>query len=100
MDPPGQRMFDPHAWILVPTHPSIQHPARYVEAWTIRQTTVREANEGNQKIQVHPPPGKMRLQGEGAQTVQMNIQGNAHADGVINLDTFHPNVWPDMTARS
>ena len=69
MDPPGQRMFDPNAWILVQTHPSIQHPARYVEAWTIRQTTVREADEGNQKIQVHRPPGKMRLQGEGARTV-------------------------------
>ena len=100
MDPPGQRMFDPNAWSLVQTHPSIQHPARYVEAWTIRQTTVREANEGNRKIQVHPPPGKMRLQGEGARTVQMNIQGNAHADGVTNLDTFHPNVLPDTTARS
>ena len=58
MDPPGQRMFDPNAWILVQTHPSIQHPARYVEAWTIRQTTVREADEGNQKIQVHPSSGE------------------------------------------
>ena len=66
MDPPGQRMFNPNTWILVQTHPSIQHPARYVEDWTIRQTTVREADEGNRKIQVHPPPGKMRLQGEGA----------------------------------
>ena len=100
MDPPGQRMFNPNAWILVQTHPSIQHPARYVEAWTIRQTTVREADKGNRKIQVHPPPGKMRLQGEGARTVRMNIQGNAHVDGVTNLDTFHPNVLPDMTARS
>ena len=45
MDPPGQRMFNPNARILVQTHPSIQHPARYVEAWTIRQTTVREADE-------------------------------------------------------
>ena len=71
-----------------------------MEAWTIRQTTVREADEGNQKIQVHPPPGKMRLQEEGARTVRMNIQGNAHADGVTNLDTFHPNVLPDTTARS
>ena len=100
MDPPGQRMFDPNAWILVPTHPSIQHPARYAEAQTIRQTTVREVDEGNRKIQVHPPLEKMRPQGGGAQTVQMNIQGNAHADGVTNLDILHPNVLPDMTARS
>ena len=100
MDPPGQRMFDHNTWILVQTHPSIKHPARYVEAWTIRQTNVREADEGNPKIQVHPPAGKMRLQGEGARTVHMNIQGNAHANGVTNLDTFHPNVRPDTTARS
>ena len=93
-------MFDPNTCILVQTYPSIQHPAIYVETWTIRQTTVREAEEGNWKIQVHPPPGKMRLQGEGAQTVQMNIQGNAHADGVTNLDTFHPNVQPDTAASS
>ena len=71
-----------------------------MEAWTIRQTTVREADEGNWKIQVHPAPGKMRIQGEGTQTVRMNIQGNAYVDGVTNLDTFHPNVLPDMTARS
>ena len=100
MDPPGQRMFDPNAWILVQTHPFIQHPARYVEAQTIRQTTVREASEENRKIQAHPPLEKMRLQGGGAQTVQMNIQENVHADGVTNLDTFCPNVLPDMTARS
>ena len=92
MDPPGQRMFNPNAWTLVPTHPSIQHPARYVEAWTIRQTTVREADEGNQKIQVHPPLERMRLQGGGAQTVRMNIKGNAHADGVTNLDILQTEV--------
>ena len=100
MDTPEQRMFNPNAWILVPTHPSIQHPAKYVEAGTIRQTTVREADEGNRRIQIHPPPEKMRLQGGGAQTVRMNIEGNAHADGVTNLDTFHPNVLPDTTVRS
>ena len=69
MDPPRQRMFDPNAWILVQTHPFIQHPARYVEARTIRQTTVREASKENRKIQAHPPLEKMRLQGGGTQTV-------------------------------
>ena len=100
MDPPGQRMFGPNAWILVQTHPFIQHPARYVEAQTIRHTTVREAGEENQKIQDHPPPEKMRLQGGGAQTARMDIQENVHVDGVTNLDTLHPNVLPDTTARS
>ena len=69
MDPPGQRMFDPNAWILAQTPPFIQHPARYVEAQTIRQTTVREAGKENQKIQAHLPLERMKLQGGGAQTV-------------------------------
>ena len=30
----------------------------------------------------------------------MNIWESVHADGVTNLDTFHPNVLPGMTAMS
>ena len=69
MDPPGQRMFNPNTSILAQTHPSTQHLAIYVEAQAIRQTTVREAGEENRKIQAHPPPERMRLQGGGVQTV-------------------------------
>ena len=61
MDPPGQKMSDPSIWTLIPTPPSIQHPARYVEARTIGQNTVQEAGGGNQKIRVRSPPEKMRL---------------------------------------
>ena len=97
VDPPGQRMFDPNALILMWTHPSTQHFARYVEAQTIRQTTAKEVSKENWKIQAHPAPERMRLQGGGVQTVWMNIQESAHADDVTTLDTFHPNVLPGMT---
>ena len=50
MDPPGQKMFDPSIWTLIPTPPTIQHPARYVEAQTIRQNTVQEVRGGNRKV--------------------------------------------------
>ena len=71
-----------------------------MEVQTIRQTTAREAGEENWKIQAHPPPVRRRLQGGGVQTVRMNIRESVHADGVTNLDTFHPNVLPGMTAMS
>ena len=100
MDPPGQRMFDPNTLILVQTHPSTQLIARYVEVQTIRQTTAREAGEENRKIQAHPPLERGKLEGGGVQTVRMNIRESVHADGVTNLDTFHPSVLPGMTAMS
>ena len=71
-----------------------------MEAQTIRQHTVQEVRGENWKIRVRPPPEKMRLQGGGAQIVRMNIQGNACAHGVINLDISPSSVLPDMTARS
>ena len=100
MDPPGQRMFDPNTLILMQTHPPTQHFARYLEAQTIRQTTAKEVGEENRKIQACPPLERMRLQGGGVQTVQMNIRESGHVDGVTNLDTFHPNVLPGMTVMS
>ena len=66
----------------------------------IKQTTAREAGEESWKIQAHPPPERMRLQGGGVQTAWMSIQVSVHVDGVTNLDTFHPNVLPGMTAMS
>ena len=71
-----------------------------MEVQTIRQTTAREASEENWKIQAHLPQERRKLQGGGVQTVQMNIRESVHADGVTNLDTFHPNVLPGMTAMS
>ena len=47
--PPGQKTFDHSVYTLIPTPPSIQHPARYVEAQTIRQNTVHEVGGKNRK---------------------------------------------------
>ena len=75
-------------------------PCQICGVQTIRLTTVREASEENRKIQAHLPQERRKLQGGGVQTVRMNIRESVHADGVTNLDTFHPNVLPGTTAMS
>ena len=99
MDPPGQRMVWPQCLDFSTNTPIYLTPCQICGSLD-HQTDYWRQTKGIGRSKFTLLQGRWGFKEKVPELYEWTSRGIAHADGVTNLDTFHPNVRPDMTARS